>query len=532
VTRHHQLLSSLVGLIFAGRLCADPAADAAFPQAPAQTSKLWGAHGERWNPASRLPDFSFAGYRSGEVPLPAPAVVANVKDFGAVGDGLADDTDAFVKAIAKVEAGAILIPAGRYKITRVIQIKKSNIVLRGAGPGLTTLVFPKSLSEIYGAPGYGVASDWTYSGGLIWVGTWTSTYKKAAVVADADRGSRVLTVSTTAGLKAGQTIRLSMSDDSTRSLNRHIYAEERIGTLPSIRFHSKITSISGNRITLERPLRLNVRKKWSPVIMSVAGQISEVGLEGFTMEFPEVPYKGHFKEDGHNGVFLFGSWNCWVRNLALHNCESGIFLEKSAFCTVDQVKFTATPSHRHFPWKKGKPQWFYTGHHGIQSRNSDDNLVNRFRFDASTHFYHYLSIENATGCVFMNGSAGNSMDFDHHGGGSYENLFTRIHLGDASRMWNSSGSATTGARSTFWNISAKPGSHAKAPPSYWPQVNVIAWPTRSPSSPDPLKHWLEAIPPASLSPANLHEAQLARRLPAKAAAGRKDPLNGGDPNPR
>ena len=116
-----------------------------------------------------------------------------------------------------------------------------------------------------------------------------------------------------------------------------------IGTLPSIRFHSKITAISGNKITLERPLRLNVRTKWSPRILTVSGQVSGVGIEGFTMEFPDVPYKGHFKEDGYNGIFLFGSWNCWVRDITLHNCESGVFLEKSAFCTVDKAASPQPP---------------------------------------------------------------------------------------------------------------------------------------------------------------------------------------------
>jgi hypothetical protein len=487
----------------------------ALSQATAETSKLWGAKGELWSPSSRLPDFSFAGYRSGETPIPSPAVSANVKDFGAVGDGVADDSDAFIKAIANVKSGAILIPAGRYKITRVIQIKKSNIVLRGAGQGRTTLVFPKSLQEIYGRPGYGVASDWTYSGGLIWAGNWVTTSKKADVVADADRGSRVLALSRTAGLKVGQTIRLSMSDAPDKSLNRHIYADQMNGTQPSIRFHSRITRISGNKITLERPLRLHVRTKWKPRILTVSGLVSEVGIEGFTMEFPDVPYLGHFKEVGFNGIFLFGTWNCWVRNVTIHNCESGVLLEKSAFCTVDAVTLTASASHKHFPWKKAKPGWFYTGHHGIQSRNSDDNLHRNFKFDASAHFYHYLSIENATGCVFTKGSAANSMDFDHHGGGTYENLFTEIHLGKADRMWNSSGSATTGARETFWNITAVPGSHAKPIPRSWPQVNVIGWPTTGPSSMDPVKNWLEAIPASSLSPANLYEAQLTRRLSPK-----------------
>ena len=37
-------------------------------------SDLYGASGEKWNPTGRLPDFSWAGYRSGE---PIPAVPVN-----------------------------------------------------------------------------------------------------------------------------------------------------------------------------------------------------------------------------------------------------------------------------------------------------------------------------------------------------------------------------------------------------------------------------------------------------------------------
>src|SRR4051812_31415797 len=58
-------------------------------------SDLWGTNGELWNPIGRLPDYSFAGYRSGRGSIPEIAVTANVKDFGAVGDGKTDDTAAF-----------------------------------------------------------------------------------------------------------------------------------------------------------------------------------------------------------------------------------------------------------------------------------------------------------------------------------------------------------------------------------------------------------------------------------------------------
>ncbi len=45
-------------------------------------SALWGKQGERWQPGGRLPDFSYAGYRMGEAPIPRLPVKADVKHFG------------------------------------------------------------------------------------------------------------------------------------------------------------------------------------------------------------------------------------------------------------------------------------------------------------------------------------------------------------------------------------------------------------------------------------------------------------------
>src|SRR5262245_30653595 len=79
------------------------------------TSELWGSQGEDWSPSSRLPDFSHAGYHSGDKAIPTVPVRTNVKDFGATGNGSTDDTAAFQRALAATSNGALYIPAGRYK---------------------------------------------------------------------------------------------------------------------------------------------------------------------------------------------------------------------------------------------------------------------------------------------------------------------------------------------------------------------------------------------------------------------------------
>ena len=497
-------LRSLAALVFALPILAS-----------AQVSELWGTSGEFWNPASRLPDFSFAGYRAGETSIPTPAVVANVMNFGAVGNGIADDTTAFENAIAAANKGAVLIPAGRYKITRVLYIRKSNLVLRGAGSGLTTLVFTKHLTELIGQPpGTAGLESWSWSGGLIWVEGRETTTKLADITSNAARGSKLLTLASTAELSVGQTIRLTMRDPDG-SLGRHINADQ-LDAHPTlvgrqlVRFPSKIAAISGHEITLERPLRHDVKTQWSPEIHAFSGQLEEVGLEGFKMEFPIRQYQGHFNEVGFNGIWMDGVADSWIRNVAVHNFECGIMLERSLFSTVDNVSLSADVANR-----RNVNSTYYTGHHGIQLRRSDDCLVSNFSIPTRT--YHDLTVEDATGCVCMKGS-GVDLNFDHHTYLPHENLFTEINIGTGTRHFASSGSRNpeSAARETLWNISSTNPVTTLPNPSptrgLWPQPNFIGFNTTLATSKDPVLPWIEAIAPASLTPANLYEAQLTRRL--------------------
>jgi hypothetical protein len=64
--------------------------------------------------------------------------LVNAKDFGAVGDGIADDTAAIQAAISYVQSvgsGTVTLPQGVYKITSTILIQDVPVILEGQGSG-------------------------------------------------------------------------------------------------------------------------------------------------------------------------------------------------------------------------------------------------------------------------------------------------------------------------------------------------------------------------------------------------------------
>jgi len=86
----------------------------------------------------KLPSFNHAYDR---VRKPAKADLFDVKDFGAVGDGVADDTKALKKTIEaafKNGGGIVFIPDGQYRITEPIDLT-NGIELRGNSGGRNIL---------------------------------------------------------------------------------------------------------------------------------------------------------------------------------------------------------------------------------------------------------------------------------------------------------------------------------------------------------------------------------------------------------
>jgi hypothetical protein len=478
-------------------------------------SHLWGTDGEQWDPAGRMTDYSFAGYRRGETPIPDVPVAANIRDFGARGDGEHDDTDPFKRAIAETEAGAILIPPGRYVISDILDIRKPNLVLRGAGPDQTTLVFTTALEDV--RPNMGATtggqptSNYSWSGGFIWVrGDYQGT-ALAQVTAPARRGDTTLTVSSPDGLEIGQEIELRQEDEDQNTLAEHLYAGQP-GDMSNLNgrirasLTTRIVAIDDNQITLDRPLPFDVHSRWRPQILRFEPTVSEVGIEGIGFEFPAIPYAGHFTERGHNAIAMQQVANCWVRDMVIDNCDSGIFVS-GRFCTLQDIVFNSERS----PDSNGN-----RGHHGI-TLGGQDNLLTRFRYNFK--FIHDITVTAGSAGNVASSGSGVDLCFDHHKRAPNNNLFTDIDAGEGTRLWRSGGGAALGrhcaAWTTFWNI------RTQRPQDLPPQgfatdmINLVGLRSEFPPIRDRDGKWFEPAGDGDILPVDLHEAQLNRRLNAE-----------------
>jgi hypothetical protein len=235
-------------------------------------------------------------------------------------------------------------------------------------------------------------------------------------------------------------------------------------------------------------------------------------VEGLGFEFPAEKYRGHFKEHGFNAIELRGVTDCWVRDVAIHNGDLGINVVACGN-TLDGVVFTAATERAS---REGPIE--VTGHHAIQCKGAEDNLVTRF--DLRTSYVHDLSVEHASGNVFAAGR-GADLCFDHHKDTPYENLFTDIDCGRGNRVWRCGGGASIGRQSagweTWWNIRAARA--IEPPPKGWgaPSMNFVGLTTKSRSVLEAGGWWWEAIAPERIEPRDLHAAQVERRRAAGAA---------------
>ena len=164
-----------------------------------------------------LPDYSYAGYRWGEAPLPSPqGTVIRAVDHGVVPDDGQDDTAVLRRAVAAasgVEGWVVVeLPAGEVELRNLLFIERGDFVLRGAGSGEggTTLSIPVPMREMdqpammadlneylaandKRAPNGEFFTPYSWTGGVVWTrvpeGTPAASHAPVAGAASGTRGA-------------------------------------------------------------------------------------------------------------------------------------------------------------------------------------------------------------------------------------------------------------------------------------------------------------------------------------------------------
>jgi hypothetical protein len=499
----------------------------------AQNSALWGANGATWTSASRLQDFSWAGYRSAAAVIPLFPTKGELGNGGLMPNGARpndtiDDSDELQALIDNVVAPAtIIIPAGRWYIGKRIYLR-SRINLRGETGAV--LFLWRALSEL---DGVNPATTQKYSnagGYIIADGNITATVA-ANITANAARGAGTLTISAGSGLVAGDLIEITQTDPADKSLAKYMHANinemgvdsyANLSAYPQIyQWYTRVGTIVGNTLTPTMDVPLNIQTNWSPRVRKVVPSLTEVGIQDLTIQAKGVAKLPHLNEAGWNGIQFSGVINGWIRNVNFIDTDSGILLsDKTSFCSIVNINTSAQ-----FRTVANSPEG-EVGHHAIWcTSGASFNLINTFNITKA--FHHDLSCEGlAHHNVFMNGQ-GAKLNFDQHRNAPWANLFTNINVGDGSRVWESSGRSDRGPHTaremTVWNIRKNSGTFPPVPfysgsdagtnQTDWPWLNVVNMSGLTDNRADRPEQWVELGTPGQVvTPANIFSAQQTKRL--------------------
>ncbi|MFF9770504.1 glycosyl hydrolase family 28-related protein [Streptomyces sp. NPDC014636] len=433
----------------------------------------------------QIPYIGRAGYRGGATRFTRPRTVADVTEYGAVPDGTTDCAPAINRAIAaagRAGGGTVTIPPGTFRIDDVIRIGDSNVVLRGAGSGRTTLYATKNLTELIGAYGSrygGDKSSWSWAGGLLWLAPrarydsltaaikarawpfegWTGNrrdeWTTLTTVAPARQGSWTVTVADASALRPGRLVLLRLADDPAHTLLQHMAGggpgpasyvwddKTKLTSYVPYEWPVRVTRVHGRRVTLERPLPLDLRPAWDPRLTTHAGELTGSGVEGLTLEAVETPQSPHLLDKGYNGVVLQCAYDCWVDDVTVRHVDNGFGLVAASACTLRRTRVTGRGSHHPYFCREG----------------SHDNLIEDFTIEERTvpapagTQLHGINVEGLSSYNVWSRGDMRMGTFDSHRGLPFADVRTDITVNNDGRHGgDASAGPLFGARFTHWNI--------------------------------------------------------------------------------
>ncbi len=518
------------------------------------------------NDENVLLDFSYAGYKRGEVAPPdvwgLGYKVYNVLDYGLDPTGETSSREAFCKLMrelklyraagdthANANANAIIyFPEGKYVLhsqednvavddetytSSAIILLGGNFVIKGAGRDKTQLImdaenWPENPENMWSSP---MMLNIKHNSG---------TSEISRVTADAPAGSFSIEVGSTTGVKAGDWVLLKLEDNSTELVAQELAPYGVEGNMSDIKTihiedYHQVKSISGNTVTFYEPLFYDVESKWKWTLNKY-NHYENVGIEDLTFVGHAKDHFGHhvdWRDDGaYKPLNMMRLTNSWIRRVDFESVSEALSIVSSANCSAYDIRITGNRGHSAV--RSQSSSRVFIGKiidqtSGYECINSAGESGPTFLENAGQ--YHASGVSNpALGTVLWNNTWGTDAMFESHSKQPRATLVDRCtggfvqwrFGGDDSNVPNHLGDLT------IWNMNATNAKHDFGASVFkWWRSNSAWWKTLPPiivgfhgaqvnfqetdESGNQQVEYLESNGTA-VQPESLYEAQLRERL--------------------
>ncbi len=362
-----------------------------------------------------IPDFSYAGFNSGNTSLPSPDwPVVRVDDFGAVANDGKSDTKQIQRAIQfalGLEGAIVLFSPGRYILEKnlnnkepLIKIHGDRIIIKGAGVGRngTELNFPHYLKP------KDPMLTWSTPHMVEFYGSQSISKGKVVtkLAESVKKNTRKINVVSAKELAVGDFVVLNLNDSSaveslslkSLHLNKNwkgLYAGE------VLREFNEIIKVEDNTLTLANPVLVDMHAdlNWEVRRINLGSYVGIENLKfvgGWDKHFAH--HKNAFHDSAWSALKLENLSDSWVRNIKFEGWNETLTIGNSYRVTASNISST------------GK-----RGHFGIHIVNSHRTLVMDSIDCGPIGQHHAFSVSSySSGTVFYRTKWPSTTTFDAH----------------------------------------------------------------------------------------------------------------------